>query len=114
MRRKSNPTIVINIVIVVILILAIGHIIWQSINLIEFGEGPTVKNSATAAFSAVSEYEKKHGRDFPSEPNSVAVFKFKADESLLLVVRIDELYDDRNLPKQWLVCDGVVRRVIED
>ncbi|WKZ26555.1 MAG: hypothetical protein QY304_00415 [Candidatus Paceibacterota bacterium] len=112
MRRKSNPTIVINIVIVVILILAMGHVIWQSINLIE--KSPTVKNSATAAFSAVSEYEKKHGRDFPSEPNSVAVFKFKADESRLLVVRIDELYDDRNLPKQWLVCDGVVRRVVED
>lgn len=109
MRRKSDPTIVI---IVVILMLAIGNIIWQSINLIE--KSPAVKNSATAAISAVSEYEKKHGRDFPSEPNSVAVFKFKADESRLLVVRIDELYDDRNLPKQWLVCDGVVRRIVED
>ncbi len=112
MRRKSDPTIVINVVIVVILMLAIGNIIWQSVNLIE--KSPAVKNSATAAISAVSEYEKKHGRDFPSEPNSVAVFKFKADESRLLVVRIDELYDDRNLPKQWLVCDGVVRRVVED
>lgn len=112
MRRKSNPTIVINVVVVVILMLAIGNIIWQSINLIE--KSPAVKNSATAAISAVSEYEKKHGRDFPSEPNSVAVFKFKADESRLLVVRIDELYDDRNLPKQWLVCDGVVRRIVED
>ncbi len=112
MRRKSDPTIVINVVIVVILMLAIGNIIWQSVNLIE--KSPAVKNSATAAISAVSEYEKKHGRDFPSEPNSVAVFKFKADESRLLVVRIDELYDDRNLPKQWLVCDGVVRRIVED
>lgn len=103
----------VNVIIVVILMLAIGHIIWQSISVTEFGKSPAVKNSATAAISAVSEYEKKQGRDFPSEPNSVAVFKFKTDESQLLVVRIDELYD-RNLPKQWLVCDGVVRRVIED